>query len=477
MIERRPELPPCGRLRGAPICPTPAAARRPAAASPGSSRSSTSATADLELEAGRTQQLGATWRSDASTEAHDPDDSPPSAPSLQRAMVRSAIMLALKDAMPRAVADLLRAAPLSPGKVALRVAHGGRPGGAARSPPSGSKHGVLVVEAASPQWADEVRRSSPVILAPPPDAARRTVVGAPGGRGSGDPARRGHRQRRPHADRQVPRRAEGLHRAAAGRARRRRSGAPRRHRSGHRRRMHHGQRRRRRPRTEPGAPGGAATAGCPTASAALTINKVCGSGLKAVMLAAQGIAAGDIDIAVAGGMESMSNCPYLLPRVRTGLRMGHGELVDAMITTGCGARSRSATWATAGEVVAEHYGVGREAQDDYAARSHPKAAAATDDGWFGDEILPVTMPAAEGRAGHRRSRRVDPRRHHRRRARRAEAGVQEGRHGHRRQCARRQRRRLGAGGDVGGAGARARPHAARPRSSVRRRAAWRPSSC
>src|SRR5437588_8830690 len=74
--------------------------------------------------------------------------------------------------------------------------------------------------------------------------------------------------------------------------------------------------------------------GLPDHVAALTINKVCGSGLKAVMLAAQGIATGDIDVAVAGGMESMSNCPYLLPRVREGLRMGNAEVVDSMINDG-----------------------------------------------------------------------------------------------------------------------------------------------
>src|SRR3979411_178970 len=76
--------------------------------------------------------------------------------------------------------------------------------------------------------------------------------------------------------------------------------------------------------------------GLPDRVAAMTINKVCGSGLKAVMLAAQGIATGDIDVAVAGGMESMSNCPYLLPRVREGLRMGNGEVIDSMINDGLG---------------------------------------------------------------------------------------------------------------------------------------------
>ena len=108
--------------------------------------------------------------------------------------------------------------------------------------------------------------------------------------------------------------------------------------------------------------------------AALTINKVCGSGLKAVMLAAQGIATGDIDVAVAGGMESMSNCPYLLPRVREGLRMGNGEIVDSMINDGLWCAFEDDHMGNAGEVVAERYHVGREAQDAFAARSHAKAA-------------------------------------------------------------------------------------------------------
>jgi acetyl-CoA C-acetyltransferase len=125
--------------------------------------------------------------------------------------------------------------------------------------------------------------------------------------------------------------------------------------------------------------------------AAVTINKVCGSGLKAVMLADQAIRAGDIDIAVAGGMESMSNCPYLLPRVREGLKMGNGELLDAMITDGLWCAFEQCHMGNSGEVIAEHYHVGREAQDAYAALSHQKAAAAADAGRFAEEILPVSI--------------------------------------------------------------------------------------
>jgi acetyl-CoA C-acetyltransferase len=130
--------------------------------------------------------------------------------------------------------------------------------------------------------------------------------------------------------------------------------------------------------------------------AALTVNKVCGSGLKAVMLADQGIRAGDIDVAVAGGMESMSNCPYLLPRVRDGLRMGNGEVVDSMINDGLWCAFEQCHMGNSGEVVAEHYHVGRAAQDDYAARSHQKAARATSEGAFKDEILPVSIAQRKG---------------------------------------------------------------------------------
>ena len=132
--------------------------------------------------------------------------------------------------------------------------------------------------------------------------------------------------------------------------------------------------------------------------AALSINKVCGSGLKAVMLAAQGITTGDVDVVVAGGMESMSNCPYLMPRVREGLRMGNGEIVDSMINDGLWCAFEGVHMGNAGETVAECYHVGREAQDAFAARSHAKAAAATGEGRFKDEILPVSVPQKGGTA-------------------------------------------------------------------------------
>jgi len=132
--------------------------------------------------------------------------------------------------------------------------------------------------------------------------------------------------------------------------------------------------------------------------AAVTINKVCGSGLKAVMLADQGIRVGDIDVAVAGGMESMSNCPYLLPRVRDGLRMGNAEVVDSMINDGLWCAFEQCHMGNSGEVIADHYKIGRTAQDDYAACSHQRAARAQAAGAFADEILPVAIPQKKGDA-------------------------------------------------------------------------------
>lgn len=136
--------------------------------------------------------------------------------------------------------------------------------------------------------------------------------------------------------------------------------------------------------------------GLPNSVGALTINKVCGSGLKAVMLAAQGIATGDIDVAVAGGMESMSNCPYLLNKVREGLRMGDGKIIDSMIHDGLWDAFDNVHMGMTGEHVADVYKVTREEQDAYAVDSHRKAAAATKAGWFKDEMLPISIPQKKG---------------------------------------------------------------------------------
>lgn len=130
--------------------------------------------------------------------------------------------------------------------------------------------------------------------------------------------------------------------------------------------------------------------------ASLTINMVCGSGLRAVMLGAQGIALGDSEIVVAGGMESMSNAPYLLPRVREGLRMGDGQILDSMIGDGLWCSFEGCHMGISGEVVAEEYKVTREEQDQYAAESHWRAARATSEGWFKDEIVPITISQKKG---------------------------------------------------------------------------------
>lgn len=137
-------------------------------------------------------------------------------------------------------------------------------------------------------------------------------------------------------------------------------------------------------------------AGLPPAVAALSINKVCGSGLKAVMLARQAIVAGDADIVVAGGMESMSNAPYLIPRMREGLRLGHGELVDAVVHDGLWEIYNDFHMGMTGEMVAEKYDVSREQMDAYAAESHRRAAEATAAGKFRDEILPIDIPQRKG---------------------------------------------------------------------------------
>ena len=130
--------------------------------------------------------------------------------------------------------------------------------------------------------------------------------------------------------------------------------------------------------------------------AALTINKVCGSGLKAVMLAHQGILTGDIEIAVAGGMESMSGAPYMLPRVREGLRMGHGQVIDLMIHDGLWCPFENWHMGNAGETVADLFKVTRDEQDQYSVDSHRKAAAAQASGAFKAEMLPVSIPQKKG---------------------------------------------------------------------------------
>jgi len=138
--------------------------------------------------------------------------------------------------------------------------------------------------------------------------------------------------------------------------------------------------------------------GLPSTVAAVTVNKVCGSGLKAVMMAAQGVQLGDAEIVVAGGMESMSNAPYLLPKAREGYRLGNGELVDSMINDGLWCAFENYHMGCTGEVVAEEYSISRSQQDEFAVNSHRKAAAAIKAGNFKDEIVPVEIPQKKGAA-------------------------------------------------------------------------------
>jgi acetyl-CoA C-acetyltransferase len=124
----------------------------------------------------------------------------------------------------------------------------------------------------------------------------------------------------------------------------------------------------------------------------MTINKVCGSALKSVVLGAQAIKAGDAEVVVAGGMESMSNAPYMLPGARTGYRMGNAKIVDLMIHDGLWDAYNDYHMGNTGEVVAERYEVSRDEQDAWAVESHRKAIAAIDSGEFKREIVPVEVP-------------------------------------------------------------------------------------
>jgi acetyl-CoA C-acetyltransferase len=136
--------------------------------------------------------------------------------------------------------------------------------------------------------------------------------------------------------------------------------------------------------------------------AALTINKVCGSSLKAVALAAQAIQTENAEIIVAGGMESMTNAPYLLPQARGGYRMGNGALVDAMIQDGLWEAYNNFHMGVGAEKIASRYGISREEQDAFAAESHRRAASATAEGFFREEIVPVEIPPAKKGAEARR---------------------------------------------------------------------------
>ncbi len=137
-------------------------------------------------------------------------------------------------------------------------------------------------------------------------------------------------------------------------------------------------------------------AGLPHEVPALTLNKVCGSGLKAVQLAAQAIRCGDAELVIAGGMENMSLAPYVLPKARTGLRMGHAELQDSMIQDGLWDAFNDYHMGVTAENLAERYGIGRAEQDAFAAASQQKAAAAIEGGRFKAEITPILIPPRTG---------------------------------------------------------------------------------
>ncbi|MCB0275605.1 MAG: thiolase family protein [Calditrichaeota bacterium] len=137
-------------------------------------------------------------------------------------------------------------------------------------------------------------------------------------------------------------------------------------------------------------------AGLPNSVSCLTINKMCGSGLKAVMLARQMIALGEADVVIAGGMESMSNAPYLLDKARSGYRMGHGQVVDSMIRDGLWDVYNDFHMGNAAEMCARECGYSREQQDEFAINSYKKALAAQESGYFKDEIVPVTIKGRKG---------------------------------------------------------------------------------
>ena len=137
-------------------------------------------------------------------------------------------------------------------------------------------------------------------------------------------------------------------------------------------------------------------AGLPDGVSATTINKVCGSGLKAVMMGAAAIRAGDAQVIVAGGMESMNMAPYLLPQARTGYRLGDGTLVDSTVHDGLWCATCNVHMGIHAERVAAKHEVGREAQDEFALRSHQRAVAAQEAGRFDEEIVPVAVPGKKG---------------------------------------------------------------------------------
>ena len=202
-------------------------------------------------------------------------------------------------------------------------------------------------------------------------------------------------------------------------------------------------------------------AGIPQHVPALTVNKVCLSGTTAIALADQMIRAGELEIAVAGGMESMTNAPYVLPTAREGSRLGNAPMIDVMIHDGLWCAFEDRHMGAATDAMNVELGVTREDQDRWAVRSQARAVAAWAEGRMDAEVEPVRVPQRRGETRGRRPRRGDPPEDDPREAGRPRAGVLPGRHGHRRQRLADQRRGVRRRGGERGGGAPARAGAAR----------------
>ncbi|MFP3941400.1 MAG: thiolase family protein [Thermoanaerobaculia bacterium] len=139
-------------------------------------------------------------------------------------------------------------------------------------------------------------------------------------------------------------------------------------------------------------------AGCPPSTGAVTLNKVCGSGMRAAMIGANDLRCGDYSIVAAGGMESMSRAPFLAPQVRDGLRLGHGKFVDSMIHDGLWDPYNDVHMGNCAEMCVREYDLTREEQDAFARESYERARRATEEGLFADEIVPVEVPGRKGKS-------------------------------------------------------------------------------
>ena len=194
--------------------------------------------------------------------------------------------------------------------------------------------------------------------------------------------------------------------------------------------------------------------GLPVSVGATTVNKVCGSGLKSVMLAAQAIRCGDAEVVVAGGTENMSAAPYLLPKARTGYRLGHGELVDAVIKDGLWDVYNNLHMGSCGDRCAAREGISRQEQDDFAVASFQRALKAQKEKLFDEELAPVEIKGRKGSVIV--SEDEQPAQFQRGEAAGLAAGIRPVRQRHRRQCLEHQRCRRGNRRDLPGEGQRSR---------------------